>query len=274
MRSTALYITDERTYWREIWRRRSFATAMAVGNLRARNVSTTLGMMWWVLNPLLQGLVFYLVIGIIFKARDTNPAYLSFLLSGLFPFYYTQLCLTGAVGSIIGNAQVLITVRFPRLLLPLSATLESAVGFWASLIGYVLIIGPTEGMTLTWGVLILPYAFVVQTIFNLGLTGLLARLAVPFRDVENLSTHLIRLWIYLSPIMWTTELLEASPPIFELVGKANPLYSILALYRTALTGTPLESSMVLLSGAWAIVIGTIGIWVFIRFERHLTRYLL
>jgi teichoic acid transport system permease protein len=273
-RATGSYISDDGTYWAEIWRRRQFVTAMATGNLKAKNVSTMLGMAWWVLNPLLLGIVFYFVIGFIFNARASNPKYLSYLLSGLFPFYYTQACITGAVSSILGNAQVLITVRFPRLLLPLSATVEAATGFGASLVGYVAIIGFGEGLYIGRNTLILPILFLVHTLFNLGLIGLMARLALPFRDVENLSTHFIRLWVYLSPIMWTTELLQAAPRTFEIIGRINPLFSILSLYRSALTGSPIELDMVLLAAGWAVGIGGLGIFVFTRFEKHFARYLL
>ncbi|MCH7670500.1 MAG: hypothetical protein IIC71_15060, partial [Acidobacteria bacterium] len=121
-----------KTYASQLWGRREFAWYLAMGNLKARNASTVLGLFWWVLNPLLLGLVYVLVFGVILK-RDTSSApdaipFVAWLLSGIFPFYFTQTALTGGVNSIVSNSKLLANVNFPRLVMPISSLIEAFVG--------------------------------------------------------------------------------------------------------------------------------------------------
>ena len=110
---------------------------MAMGNLRSRNASTALGLVWWVLNPLLMGLVYYVVFGCILGvSRD-----LSYLLSGIFVFYYTSTVRDSGANSIILNTRLLVNLQFPRLIMPITALIESAVGFLVSIPALYLIIG-------------------------------------------------------------------------------------------------------------------------------------
>ena len=168
-------------YLDSLWSRREFAWYMATGNLRSRNASTALGLMWWVLNPLLMGLVYYVVFGIILDvSRD-----LSYLLSGIFVFYYTSTSITSGANSIIQNTRMLVNLQFPRLVMPITALIETGIGFLVSIPALYLIIGflfplvtGDPGVWPTWQIIVLfPIAFVIQSVFNLGLASLAARLA-------------------------------------------------------------------------------------------------
>ena len=116
-----LYIAD-------LWRRREFAWFLAVGNLKARNASTALGLLWWVLNPLLLGMVYFFVFGFLFGERD-----IGYLLAGMFPFHFTAQSMTGGANSVLSNSRLLINLRFPRLVLPIAYLIESMIGFITSL---------------------------------------------------------------------------------------------------------------------------------------------
>ncbi|MDJ0791707.1 MAG: ABC transporter permease [Acidimicrobiia bacterium] len=244
---------------------------MALGNLRSRNASTALGLMWWVINPLLMGLVYWLVFGVILDvSRD-----LSYLLSGIFVFYYTSTAITSGANSIIANTKMLVNLQFPRLIMPITAVMETAVGFLVSIPVLYLIIGPLFGYWPGWQFLVLfPIAFVIQSIFNLGLASLTARLAVPFRDILNLVPHLLRIWLYLSPILYSADLYdEKLPEGWAFIANLNPMVPILALYRSALLGYPFEPTDLVLSALWALVVAGLAISAFVRFEGKMARYL-
>ena len=110
-----------RSYVRDLWSRREFAWFLASGNLKARNASTALGLAWWVLNPLIMAGVYFLVFGFIFNARQGESQYLAYLLSGMFAFNFVTMSMTGGANSILANSKLLANIRFPRLILPLSA---------------------------------------------------------------------------------------------------------------------------------------------------------
>jgi ABC-type polysaccharide/polyol phosphate export permease len=263
-------------YLHDLWERREFAWYMAMGNLKARNASTGLGLVWWVLNPLLLGAVYYIVFGIIIPvSRD-----LAYLLSGMFVFYYTSTSLTGGANSILQNARLLINVSFPRLILPVISVVEAGVGYLASIVALYLIIGPIQmliGKDPVWPTLttlwLLPIIFVVQTVFNLGLASFAARVAVPFRDVNNIIPYFIRLWLYLSPVIYGPELVDNLSEPWVTIYKVNPLYSILGVSRSALLGYPLSKHELLYAGLWAAGVAMVSVIAFVRYEGRMARYL-
>lgn len=264
-------------YLQDLWRRREFAVALGLGNLKARNASTSLGLFWWVLNPLLLGGVYFLVFGVFFQ-RSRPADFLVYLLSGMFPFHFTSQSMTGGANSIIQNAKLLSNLRFPRLLLPISTLIEAVVGFLASLV-VLLVIVAIAGVALpdqqffTFRLAYLPAIILIHLAFNLGLAAITARLAVPFRDINNLLPYVNRIWLYTTPIIWHLSLLDGLDPFLVSIVKFNPMYHIVGLYRSAVLGSPLVMEQVIGSLMWAAAIGLIGVALFIKNEGHMVRYL-
>lgn len=258
----------------EVWRRRDFVWHLAMGMVRARHNSTTLGLVWWLLDPLLLGAVFLLVFGVILDTRRGDPNYIGFLLSGLFAFTYTRQTMTSGATAITANAQLIGTKRFPRLILPLSAVIESAVAFAFSFVPFYLIAGLTHGDwpgTYTW---ILAPALVMQTMFNLGLSLLVAQLVIPIRDIGNLVSYLSRIWLYVSPVIFPLdERLRNAPAALVTLLHFNPMAALLGLYRGALLGREIEPYHWWGSAGWAVVTLVIGVLTFRRIEPRLARYL-
>jgi teichoic acid transport system permease protein len=243
---------------------------MAMGNLRARNATTALGLFWWVLNPLIMGAVYYVVFGLILGiSRD-----LSYLLSGIFVFYYTTTSITTGANSIVQNRALIVNLQFPRLILPIAAIIEAGVGFLVSIPALYLIIGPVEGIWPPNRFLVLfPIMFVIQTVFNLGLASLTARITVPFRDMTNVLPHLMRIWFYMSPILYTAGQFTSLPEWGVKLYNLNPLVPILSVYRSALLGYKFESSDLLYSAVWAFGLAIVAITIFVKYEGKMARYL-
>lgn len=258
-----------RQYAADLWHRREFAWFLALGNFKARNASTTFGLFWWVLNPLLLSLVYFLIFGLLLGTRD-----LAYLMSGMFVFHFTAQSLTGGANSILQNSKLLANIKFPRLILPLSSVLESGLGFVVSL-GVLLVLavpiaGSVPGPEIALLALVLP----LQLLFNVGLGSLTARLAVPFRDINNLIPYISRIWLYTSPIIWPLSFLETD------IGRElapwvtlNPMFSAISVYRTAMLGYPFDPQMLLMFTAWALAIFLLGVALFVRYETKIVRYL-
>jgi len=265
-----------RSYFTDLWNRREFAWYLAMGNLKARNASTVLGLLWWVINPVLLGMVYWFVFGILFD-RDPDEfgglPFLVYLLSGMFPFYFTQTCMTGGVNSIVNNTALLANLQFPRVILPLAALAEAFVGFLTSLLGYYLIVGPSYGVWPAAHTLILIPTVVIHLMFNLGLSMLVARLAVPFRDLNNLVPYITRMWLYLSPILYGPSTLKKAPEWAQRIAELNPLMPILRLYRYALAGIPTDTSEALVASlVFSVVFLGVGAAWFIKYEGKIARY--
>ena len=184
-------------YLTQLWNRREFAWYLAMGHLKAKNASTALGLFWWVLNPLLLGLIYFFVFGVLFGTRP--PGYIAYLMSGMFVFHFTSQAMTGGANAIFQNSRLLANLKFPRLVLLISASIERG-GFLASLIVFYGISWPAAGVHPTRYTIFFLVAFPIHLILNLGLSGIMARMAVPFRDINNFIPYINRLWLYLSPI--------------------------------------------------------------------------
>ncbi|HJR90902.1 MAG TPA: ABC transporter permease [Acidimicrobiia bacterium] len=264
-------------YLQELWRRREFTIALGLGNLKARNASTSLGLLWWVLNPLLLGGVYFIVVGILFGGRGRPDDFIIYLLSGMFVFHFTSQSMTGGANSIIQNAKLLANLRFPRLLLPISTLIEALVGFCASLGVLAVMVVITQVVLdqqyLTPRLFFLPAIVALHVLFNLGLAAITARLAVPFRDINNLLPYLTRVWLYLSPIIWPLSLLERAGPTVNRLVAFNPMYDLISLYRSVLLNYPFEPDYLIGAVVWTVLIGTVGVAVFVRYEGHMVRYL-
>ena len=262
-----------RNYVRNLWRWREFGWFLAMGNLKARNASTSLGLVWWMLNPLIMAAVYFLVFGLILGGRRGEPQFIAWLLSGVFAFNYTATAMTSGANSILANRRLLVNIRFPRLILPISAVIETGVGFLMSIAVYYLIVWPADGVSPGVTLLWLPAAVALHTVFNLGLAGWTARLAIPFRDINNLMPHLTRLWLYLSPIIWPLSFLRDRGGLVEDLAVLNPMYGILSFYRMALMGRDLETGAFVLALLWTLLIGGGGILSFVRHEGNMVRHL-
>jgi teichoic acid transport system permease protein len=261
------------SYLGELWRRREFAWYLAMGKLRARNASTALGLLWWVLNPLLLAGVYFFAFGVILGTQRGDPNYLAYLVAGLFVFHYTTQSMTAGAASILNSGKLLVNLKFPRMILPISAIIEAGVGFLVSLVVFFALVIPLSDIRPTWSLAYVPPAFVLQTLFNVGLAAFIARLAVPFRDIGNLLPFLTRLWLYLSPVIWPISMIDKAPAWAQTLMHSNPMYWLLELYRGALLSRPISPEAWIISGAWALFALLLGVTLFVRQEGSMARYL-
>ena len=264
----------QRSYLRELWGRREFAWYSALAAIQARSSTTALGLVWWMLNPLMLGLVFLVVFGFILDTHRGDPNYIGFILSGLFPFYATRTVMASGATSMTSNARLIATRQFPRILLPITAVIEATLALAGALVGFFLIAGFAAGDWPGVHTLILGPAFVIHTVFNIGLATLLAQLILRFRDVQNITQYFGRIWLYTSPVIWPIDVrLDNLPNWAVQIFAYNPMASILGLYRGALLGRDVEFHHWWRSISCAVLIFDIKIWSFARKEDDLVRYL-
>ena len=266
-------------YFGQLWSRRSFIRELAFGNIRGKHATDVLGVLWWVLNPLLMTGVYFLVFGVILGGRRGDPAFLAYLLAGVFTFRFMSETMVGSSKMITGNGKLVTTITFPRMVLPLAALIEAMTALLISLATFYFLVAPINGIWPTWWLLFFPVPLLLHTMFALGIGSLTARVVVPIRDVRNVIPHLTRTWFYLSPILWTLDRIdgsgntEAAATWIQVLVKSNPMYSFLSLYRTALMGRPLEPLHIATGAAWGLVFLVFGVWTFVRNEDAMVRYL-
>lgn len=252
-------------YLRQLWRRRGFSFHMARSELKARHFDTLFGQVWTVLNPLLLALVYFLLLGVIVQSDRGNADYLAFLIANLFAFYYTRNSLGVGAGSVVSGGGLIMNAAFPRALLPLSSVLSALLMYVPTLAVYA-VIHLVTGQSVHAALLLVPVVVAVHTVFNYGLALLAAAVTVYFRDFSAFLPYGLRIWLYVSPVLYT---IEDVPPRLAPLLMVNPLYPILAIWqdvviRGVVPGPGLWSAAV----AWAAAMLLVGGWLFLSRERE------
>lgn len=185
---------------------------------------SALGVLWSVLNPLLNMIVLSIVFNQVFKAVDN---YRMFLLSGLVIFNFFSEATNSSIGAVVNNFGLITKVYFPKIILPFSKTLSSGINLLFSVLAFLLI-GNILGLKAWWGYLLIPYVLLCLLIFSSGVSFILSALQVFFRDVQYLYGVLLTIWMYSTPILYPIDIIPGN-----LIGlfKANPLYIFIDFLR-------------------------------------------
>jgi teichoic acid transport system permease protein len=254
-------------YFRELWLRRAFASEMSRATMRSANTSTFFGQAWLVLNPLLLAAVYYLLVTII--RNEHNPAYFTHLTLGLFAFNLVSTAITTGATSVTGSGKLLINTAFPRLLIPLAAVRTSFFRFLPTIPVYFffhLLILPRQW---SWTMLLSVYFLATMIVFAMGLSAFFAALQVYFRDTSSFLPFFVRLWMYLSPVLWLPEAIQNFSKTALTLIQLNPMYSMLGGYEQVMQeGVVPPLYIWLTSAAWALGTAAAGFLFFISRERE------
>jgi teichoic acid transport system permease protein len=254
-----------RQYFRELWRRREFAVEMSRANIRANNSDTVFGVLWNVLNPLLLAVVYYLLVVVLRGGvGNMKPDYFAHLLAGLFAFYFVSGCMAGGASSVTSAGKMIMNTAFPRVLLVFSAVFIAFRKFLPTMLVYLVVAMFTHVGVPVTALLAIPM-FMLMILFGTGLGMLLATAQVYFRDTAGFLPYFTRIWLYLSPVLWYPEDVNAKLKPFEIL---NPLFSLLGGWGDLLVrGELIPWSMWALAVAWSFGTLIVGSFVFMSRER-------
>lgn len=222
----------------ELIARRELVANFVVRNLKQRYKGSALGFLWSLLHPLFLVLI-YLVFIRLMRFSTSMPH----LLVGVMVWQFFSLCSGDAAGVVLGHASLVKKTWFPRIILPLSAVLGNLVHFALSLLVLVVAL-PLLGVPprMTW--LHLPWLIGLQFLLCLGISLGLSALNVFFRDVEHLVPIALMSGFFVTPVIYSTELVLGNPSLPAWVAPvffANPMTALLAWYRHAFLGDPLPA---------------------------------
>ncbi len=216
------------------------------------------------LQPLLTMLVFALFFGRLAKVPSDGVPYSLFAYTALVPWTFFATGLTMASNSLVGSANLITKVYFPRLTIPLATVLAGLVDFalaFPVLFGLMWWYGVTPTVQVVW----LPFFAALAFITALGVGLWLSALNVEFRDVRHVVPFLTQLWMFATPIAYPSSLL---PEKWRVVYALNPMVGVVEGFRWALLGTATRPGpMVLVSALAAVALLIGGAFFFRRMER-------
>jgi homopolymeric O-antigen transport system permease protein len=254
----------ERNYWRDLWRFRELLYFLAYRDLLVRYKQTVIGVAWALLRPALTMAIF-----VAFRrmtklaASDIPDAIIVF--AALLPWQFFATALAEAAGSLIGSANLISKVYFPRLLVPAGAVVTSLVDFGVTL-GLLAALMLWYRFVPGWQILVLPLLVGFTFGLSMGTGLLLAALSVEYRDFRYIVPFIVQFGLFVSPVAIET---AAVPERWRLLYSLNPLVGIIDGFRWAvLRGrTPLDPATLGLSLVVTVLFLVLGVWYFRRTER-------
>lgn len=252
-------------YLRQVWRRRQFIYRLARYRIEAQNGQNRLGMAWVLLKPIIDAAVYGTVFGLFLMRGNIPDHYLLFLVVGVFMFEFFSGCFTAGAKSITRNANLVQSLSFPRMALPLALVTEKFLEF-VPMLAIILATALGTGVRPTTDWLLLFPLVALFCIFNAGVTMFTARLTVHFRDLTQLLPFASRLLFYTSGIFYSLDLAFANNPTFLKIIAFQPIHEFLSLGRSVFLDEPgfrAPTEFWLYAAAWSavsIVVGSLFFW--------------
>jgi len=216
----------------EVTQRRRLIRYLVQADIRKKGADTLLGNLWWVLDPLLQMAVYVVLVSVVFQRG--GDGYPLFIFCAILPWKWFQSTVYDAITSVTGADRLIRQIQFPKLVLPVAAASAGVVNFVFGLIPLFALMLLLYRERISTTLVLIPVIAVVQFSFNLALAVGLAALNVFYRDVGNLTRHLMRLWFYLSPGLYAIEKLREQAgdiPVVSQLLLANPFAILFTAYR-------------------------------------------
>lgn len=217
-----------RAYINEVRKRTDLILYLVKSGLKAEHRNSYLGYFWWLLDPLLNIAVYYFLVVIILDRG--GPDYPVFLVIGLIVWRWISSSINTSANSILRYSSIINQVALPKMIFPVSFTISQLVNFLFGLIVIALFL-TFFGVVPTWHIVYLPLIIVITLLFLLAVGSILGYITVFVRDIDNLLTHVIRIFFYASPIIWEGGRL---PPEYGWAVAINPIAILVNSYRDVL----------------------------------------
>ena len=249
---------------RDLWEYRDLLYFLTWRDIKVRYKQTVLGAAWAIIQPFFTMVVFSLFFGRLAKMPSDDIPYPIFSYAALVPWTFFANGLSQSASSLVGSANLIKKVYFPRLVVPISAVISGGVDFvlaFVVLLGMMLFYGIVPTTAVAW----LPLLLLLALVTSLGVGLWLTAMNVQFRDVRYAVPFLIQAWMFATPIAYPSSLLDE--PWRTLYG-INPMAGVVEGFRWALLGTETApGSIVLVSALVAVGLLISGAFYFRRMEK-------
>jgi lipopolysaccharide transport system permease protein len=250
-------------WFSEFWRYRVLLYFLAWRDIKVRYKQAALGAAWAIIQPLFTMIIFTLFFGRLASLPSEGIPYPLFSFCALLPWTYFSATLSQAGNSLVGNANLVTKVYFPRVLLPAASVLSGMLDFVvgsAFLVVMMIYYHRRPG----WSLLLVPLFVVGMMLVTLSISLLLAAMNVRYRDVKYVLPFMVQLWLFVTPIIYPVSFV---PRKFQFFLAFNPMAGIVEGFRACIFSTRMDWRLVGISGAVTLVILVTGAVYFRKTER-------
>ena len=249
---------------KELWHYRELIYFLTWRDIKVRYKQAVLGIAWSVLQPVLTTAIMTVVFGVLLKVESDGLPYPVFALSALLPWHLFQLSLQKSSISLVGNANLLTKVYFPRVIIPFSSVLAALVDFAISL-ALLFITMAIYRLPLTWNVLWVIPLTLLTVLAALAVGLWLSALNVQYRDVQQMVPFLIQIWMYATPIVYPITTIPEGT--FRYIYSLNPMVGVVQGFRWAFFGGSPPDMTLLISSLAVLILLVTGLFFFRRMEK-------
>ncbi len=249
---------------RELWEYRELLYFLAWRDVSVRYKQTVLGAAWAIIQPFFTMIVFSIFFGRLAEIPSDGVPYPVFSYTALLPWQYFSTAMTNSSNSLVGSANLLSKVYFPRLVIPIASILPAVVDF---VIAFVVLLALMlfYGIMPTWNVIWLPLFLLLALVTALGVGLWLSAMNVQYRDIRYTVPFLIQFWMFASPVAYPSSMV---PERWRALYALNPMVGVIEGFRWALLGTnTAPGPLVAVSAVMALVLLVSGAFYFRRMEK-------
>ncbi len=223
----------ERNYWRDLWHYRELFAILAWRDVSVRYKQTVIGLAWALIRPFLTMVVFTIVFGRLAKLPSEGGApYPVMVFAGMLPWFLFSSILSEASGSLVGNANLISKVYFPRLVIPTASAVVALVDFLVNL-AMLAALMLWYGFAPSWRVVLLPAFILLAMLASLGPALWITALNVKYRDFRYIIPFLVQFGLYVSPVGFSSSVVPAN---WRFWYSLNPVVGVIDGFRWCLLG--------------------------------------
>lgn len=248
---------------KDLWAYRELLFFLTLRDVKVRYKQTLLGIAWAVLQPVFAMIVFTLFFGKLAGVPSDGIPYPLFAYAGLLPWTFFSNAVTNSGNSLVGNANLITKVYFPRVIIPGAAV---AAGLVDLAIAFVILIALMiyYNVAITWAIAMLPALILLTTLLALSVGLWTSALNVKYRDIRHALPFMMQLWMFASPIIYPTSLI---PGKWRWVMAINPLTGIIDGYRAALFGRQFDWAALAIASVVTVAFLLYSVYSFRRMEK-------
>lgn len=256
----------ESNYWRDLWNYRELFLILAWRDVAVRYKQTAIGVAWAVIRPLTTMVIFTIIFGRLasLPSEGATP-YPILVLAGMLPWFLFSSILGDASSSLIGNANLIGKVYFPRIILPASTAVVALVDLAINLV-VLLTLMAFYGFLPGWRIALLPAFIAFAVVASIGPALLTAALNVKYRDFRFIMPFLLQIGLYVSPVGFSSSVV---PDGWRLLYSLNPVVGVIDGFRWCLLGG--ESPLYIPGFVGSCVVAGLLAWLGVAYFRKVER---
>ena len=255
---------SEKNYWKDLWRYRELFYILSWRDIKVRYKQTVIGGAWSIIRPLLTTIIFTVVFSRIAKLNNPSLApYSLMVFAGMLPWQFFSNALSESSNSLIGNANLITKVYFPRMIIPASSVITSMVDLGIS---FIIMIGMFIWFQFlpSWHIIFLPLFIILAFLCSFGIGLYITAVNVKYRDFRYIIPFIIQIGFYISPVGFSSTVIPAKWQIWYAL---NPMVGIIDGFRWCLLGDPMNWTSFYVSLIIIALFLWLGIFYFRKMEK-------